>query len=223
MNPTNMMPAPNQQPSPDQPFPLPTERWQQIWHTFILPWHCCEGTERHAHSATLILYDQPCRVKSSIPNPNTGQTWVYPSQQMFWNAMKRKGVFEFQTLHLKTSSSDRLAMGTWGYISQRHGPHHQGWFVVKHLKLSFAQIHNTNNENAWGEVLKWERFHKAECPEPQVKAICAYESFILTLILSVEKLWRQGQRLFTKSKTERNAWISDAIWQVSIVSYNIGY
>jgi len=33
------------------------------------------------------------RQKSSIPNPNTGQPWVYPSQQMFWNAMKRKGIF----------------------------------------------------------------------------------------------------------------------------------
>ena len=52
----NMMPPANQQPSPDQPFPLPTER-----------------------------------EKSSIPNPHTGDTWVYPSQQMFWNAMKRKG------------------------------------------------------------------------------------------------------------------------------------
>ena len=40
------------------------------------------------------------------------------------------------------------------------------------LHVSFAQIHNTNNENAWGEVLKWERFHKAECPEPQVRSIC---------------------------------------------------
>jgi hypothetical protein len=36
INPDNMMPAPNQQPAPDQPFPLPTERqvrtlsWLQI-------------------------------------------------------------------------------------------------------------------------------------------------------------------------------------------------
>ena len=50
------MPPANQQPSPDQPFPLSTER-------------------------------QP----STIPNPHTGATWVYPSPQMFWNAMKRKG------------------------------------------------------------------------------------------------------------------------------------
>jgi len=105
MNPTNMMPAPNQQPSPDQPFPLPTER-----------------------------------VKSSIPNPNTGQTWVYPSQQMFWNAMKRKG---------------------WQW-----GPEDISAKDMDHI----IKIHNTNNENAWGEVLKWERFHKAECPEPQLKS-----------------------------------------------------
>jgi len=32
------------------------------------------------------------RVKSSIPKSgaNEGETWVYPSQQMFWNAMLRK-------------------------------------------------------------------------------------------------------------------------------------
>ena len=58
IDPKNMMPPANQQPSPDQPFPLPTERQ-----------------------------------KSSIPNPNTGDNWVYPSQQMFWNAMKRKGEY----------------------------------------------------------------------------------------------------------------------------------
>jgi len=105
MNPTNMMPAPNQQPSPDQPFPLPTER-----------------------------------VKSSIPNPNTGETWVYPSQQMFWNAMKRKG---------------------WQW-----GPEDISAKDMDHI----IKIHNTNNENAWAEVLKWERFHRAECPEPQLKS-----------------------------------------------------
>lgn len=53
------MPAPNQRPAPDQPFPLPVER--QI---------------------------------SNIPKVTAdGSTefWVYPSQQMFWNAMLRKG------------------------------------------------------------------------------------------------------------------------------------
>ena len=54
------------------------------------------------------------------------------------------------------------------------------WFA--HVKLVidlFVQIHNTNNENAWAEVLKWERFHKAECPEPQVM-----ENFLLELTLA---------------------------------------
>ena len=159
------------------------------------------------------------------------------------------------------SSSDRLAVGTWGHLSQRHGPHHQGCWGCQTCLISFAQIHNTNNENAWGEVLKWERFHKAECPEPQVRSICycidsnwsllhskaskiqtfiastfvfytvSSTNLLLELILwhwksvtflckiftsTVEKFRWQGQRLFTKSKTERNAWISDAFWQVFV-------
>ena len=58
VDPLNMMPPPNQRPSPDQPFPLPTDRQ-----------------------------------KSTIPKATApeGETWVYPSQQMFWNAMLRKG------------------------------------------------------------------------------------------------------------------------------------
>ncbi len=58
-----MMPPPNQRPAPDQPFPLSTDR-----------------------------------VRSSIPKAGGNvdeegkrETWVYPSQQMFWNAMLRKG------------------------------------------------------------------------------------------------------------------------------------
>ena len=31
------------------------------------------------------------RQKSNIPKAGTDETWVYPSQQMFWNAMLRKG------------------------------------------------------------------------------------------------------------------------------------
>lgn len=34
------------------------------------------------------------RVTSHIPKAGTeNETWVYPSQQMFWNAMLRKGLF----------------------------------------------------------------------------------------------------------------------------------
>ncbi len=31
------------------------------------------------------------RQKSNIPKAGTEETWVYPSPQMFWNAMLRKG------------------------------------------------------------------------------------------------------------------------------------
>jgi len=105
IDPKNMMPPANQQPSPDQPFPLPTER-----------------------------------EKSTIPNPHTGDHWVYPSQQMFWNAMKRKG-------------------WQWGKddISAKDMEH-----IIK--------IHNANNESAWKEVLKWEAMHASECKTPTLKS-----------------------------------------------------
>lgn len=31
------------------------------------------------------------RTLSSIPKGNTDETWLYPSEQMFFNALKRKG------------------------------------------------------------------------------------------------------------------------------------
>lgn len=93
IDPSNMMPPPNQQPSPGQPFELDTSR-----------------------------------VTSSIPRGGTDSNWVYPSQQMFWNAMLRKG---------------------WRWekdeISQQDMSH-------------IIRIHNHNNELAWNEVLHWEAF-----------------------------------------------------------------
>lgn len=53
------MPPANQQPAPDQPFPLPTNR-------------------------------QVSTIPRAMPDGST-EFWVYPSQQMFWNAMLRKG------------------------------------------------------------------------------------------------------------------------------------
>jgi len=105
IDPKNMMPPANQQPSPDQPFPLPIERQ-----------------------------------KSSIPNPATGQTWVYPSQQMFWNAMKRKG-WQWGPDDIKAKDMDNI-----------------------------IKIHNANNESAWQEVLKWEAMRASEGGTPQLKS-----------------------------------------------------
>lgn len=86
-DPRNMMPPANQQPAPDQPFPLPTERQ-----------------------------------KSSIPRSGTEDNWVYPSQQMFYNALRRKG-WEFGPEDLEQSDMDHI-----------------------------IKIHNANNESAWEEV-----------------------------------------------------------------------
>jgi cytochrome c heme-lyase len=95
VDPLNMMPPPNQQPSPGQPFPLSTKR-----------------------------------VQSTIPKADTqGERWTYPSEQMFWNAMLRKG---------------------WRWEEDAVKPDDM---------TAIIHIHNANNEKAWGEVLKWEALH----------------------------------------------------------------
>uniref|UniRef100_A0A224YKN0 Holocytochrome c-type synthase n=1 Tax=Rhipicephalus zambeziensis TaxID=60191 RepID=A0A224YKN0_9ACAR len=106
INPANMMPSPNQQPAPDQPFPLPTERQ-----------------------------------RSRIPKAGgaEGETWEYPSQQMFWNAMLRKG-WKWREADLKPED-------------------------MAHI----IRIHNANNDHAWEEVLKWEALHAKECCTPRLK------------------------------------------------------
>lgn len=81
------------------------------------------------------------RQKSKIPKSGTdGETWVYPSQQMFWNAMLRKG---------------------WRWNESDITPK-----AMDHI----IKIHNTNNEAAWEEVLKWEALHAEECGNPQLKS-----------------------------------------------------
>jgi len=100
IDPRNMMPPPNQKPSPDQPFNLST-----------------------------------ARQSSSIPKDGTDGTWLYPSEQMFWNAMIRKG---------------------WRWKDEDPDPAQMNAII---------KIHNKNNELAWQEVLKWEAFHAHDCPE----------------------------------------------------------
>lgn len=107
INPLNMMMPPNQQPSPGQPFPLPTER-----------------------------------VTSSIPKGGDKASegnWVYPSPQMFWNAMIRKG---------------------WR-------PEEEGYLEPSDMSHIIA-MHNKNNEGAWEEILQWERFHDRNCDQPKL-------------------------------------------------------
>ncbi|XP_017143084.1 cytochrome c-type heme lyase [Drosophila miranda] len=108
VNPLNMMPPANQQPSPGQPFALPTDR-----QTSTIP---------------------------KVTEDGSVQFWQYPSQQMFWNAMLRKG------WRWKKEDVDQKDMG------------------------DIIRIHNANNEQAWQEVLKWEALHAKECGNPRLKS-----------------------------------------------------
>ncbi|TNN39588.1 Proteasome subunit beta type-4 [Liparis tanakae] len=83
--------------------------------------------------------DQPfalplAREESTIPRHDTEKNWVYPSEQMFWNAMLRKG---------------------WRWREDDLGAQDMS---------NIIKIHNTNNEQAWQEILKWEALHAGECP-----------------------------------------------------------
>lgn len=80
------------------------------------------------------------RQVSTIPKAGSdSEHWVYPSPQMFWNAMLRKG--------WRWKDDD---------LSQKDMQH-------------IISIHNVNNELAWQEVLKWESLHKNECGNPKLK------------------------------------------------------
>ena len=64
------MPPPNQRPAPDQPFSLSTSR-------------------------------EKSSIPKAPPNPQGKiDTWEYPSPQMFWNAMLKKGSFIFISFSL---------------------------------------------------------------------------------------------------------------------------
>nr|CAG4641168.1 EOG090X0CJG [Eulimnadia texana] len=81
------------------------------------------------------------RQKSSIPKAGTeNEFWQYPSQQMFWNAMLRKG-WRWKDSELEQKDMDHI-----------------------------IKIHNANNEQAWQEVLKWEALHASECCNPKLKS-----------------------------------------------------
>uniref|UniRef100_A0A3P8VCK8 Holocytochrome c-type synthase n=1 Tax=Cynoglossus semilaevis TaxID=244447 RepID=A0A3P8VCK8_CYNSE len=74
------------------------------------------------------------REESTIPRHGAEKNWVYPSEQMFWNAMLRKG--------WRWREDDLAAQDMSNII----------------------KIHNKNNEQAWHEILKWEALHASECP-----------------------------------------------------------
>lgn len=82
------------------------------------------------------------RQVSSIPKASDeGGFWVYPSPQMFWNAMLRKG-WRWKDGDLSPKDMDDI-----------------------------IKIHNANNERAWQEVVTWEKaLHSHECLAPKLKS-----------------------------------------------------
>eukprot|EP00127_Corallochytrium_limacisporum_P005026 Clim_evm22s197 gene=Clim_evmTU22s197 len=81
------------------------------------------------------------RITSSIPRASEGgKPWIYPSEQMFYNAMRRKG---------------------W--------KHEDNPEMVREDMTEVIRVHNANNEYAWREVLKWEALHADQCRMPMLK------------------------------------------------------
>lgn len=83
---------------------------------------------------------QVSTIPKAIIKEGEGPFWVYPSPQMFWNAMLRKG-WRWKEDDLTPTDMDHI-----------------------------IKIHNANNEQAWREVLKWEALHCKECMEPKLKS-----------------------------------------------------
>ena len=75
-------------------------------------------------------------------------TWTYPSEQMFFNAMRRKGWVPREDDMPRCG--ERLCLRTLA----------RGTHADSHLAAcSVVAIHNTVNERAWREVLAWEALH----------------------------------------------------------------
>ena len=84
------------------------------------------------------------RITSTIPKgfDESGKPkfWVYPSPQMFWNAMHRKG---------------------WKWEGDEE--------IQAQDMNNVISIHNLNNERTWMEILKWEALHFKECQTPYLE------------------------------------------------------
>ena len=98
------------------------------------------------------------RVQSNIPKNGTDASWTYPSPQMFYNALKRKGKV------MIAESSCPCELVSYGTSSRPL----QDENVQETDMESVVAIHNNMNENTWCEILNWERLHSAKCDSPKL-------------------------------------------------------
>ena len=118
----------SQIPQPDQPIPL--------------------STTRMISSIPRADELRPVEDESQLPKPATHQPptashWVYPSEQQFFNAMRRKG-YKIEEMATTTSEQPDSPLEVIPYI---------------------VRIHNAVNERCWMEICRWEReLHGNEQP-----------------------------------------------------------
>lgn len=153
------MPPANQQPAPDQPFSLSTQR-------------------------------QVSSIPRAMPDGST-EFWVYPSQQMFWNAMLRKG-WRWKDDDIKQKDMDDIikihnanneqVIQTFTYffiyfdfvsIFIYDRLKSRPWKQFRFCSSSACNVQILTNNlifQAWQEVLKWEALHAKECGHPRLKS-----------------------------------------------------
>jgi cytochrome c heme-lyase len=120
------------------------------------------------------------RVVSGIAKGGTEGTWLYPSEQMFYNSLKRKG----KGGDVKVRRTARFCM------PREHTRLHifflrctlcvfqsQGIFFTSARPVFWCQeddvnamvaIHNNMNERTWRDILVWEGMHCQECSDPRL-------------------------------------------------------
>jgi cytochrome c heme-lyase len=105
------------------------------------------------------------RVSSAIPKggASPGSTWVFPSPQMFYNALMRKGKGEDVT----EDDMDAVVAVHNGTSRRRVGGLRL-WCVWRFLTRHAASPSSCPgmNEMTWQQVLGWENMHRHECGRP---------------------------------------------------------
>lgn len=94
---------------------------------------------------------------SSAPDGTT--TWLYPSEKMFYDAMKRKARL--------TTSLTGLHHAPATCCNQCASL--QGWQPDERDMSNVVRIHNIVNEQAWRHIMHWEQLHSHHCNAPKLK------------------------------------------------------
>jgi cytochrome c heme-lyase len=114
------------------------------------------------------------RAVSTIPKGGTAgrATWVFPSPQMFYNALQRKGkgddVVEEDMEHVITVHNGVRLWGRMHWLARWLT--HALPLCAPHADLARSAAAGTSgmNEMTWQQVLRWEHLHRSECAQPSL-------------------------------------------------------